>query len=354
MPTLPDIYTPAFDKLNNSLSTYVADTSSDIIATVGPAVTQLMILYFVIYGIAMLRGAIEEPVNDFALRAVKVAFITGVALNVGIYNGQIASFLWNSPDALARIVSGGTYTGDSSINFLDDLLAQMYDLGDTYWDYSSGMTSIDIGPKIVAVLVWTAGVLLTGYAAFLMALAKIALAVILALGPIFISLVMFEGTKQFFSSWLGQALNFVFVVVLTSATVKLILTLLAAYLAPAIDAAADTGATSVAIQALALTAIGCLVLMQLSPIASALAGGVAVSTLGAGAAVYSKMKGAAGGAKDLATGKTLSDMRGARRQKQLNKQWAERNPGLTARTAGMAMSTFRKVTATPNSVRKAS
>lgn len=349
-----DIYTPTFEKLNASLSSYVSDTSSTVISAIGPVTTQLMILYFVIYGIAMMRGVIEEPVTDFLIRVVKVAFITGVALNVGIYNGEIASFLWNSPDALATLVSGGAYTGDNSINFLDSLLGQMYSLGETFWDYSSGMTSIDFGPKVIAVLVWSGGVLLTGYAAFLMALAKIALAVLLALGPIFIVLTMFQGTKRFFESWLGQSLNFVFMVVLTSATVKLILTLLNTYLPAAINAASATGATSTAIQALALTAVGCLVLMQLAPIASALAGGVAVSTLGAGAAVYSKMKDAAGGARNLATGKTLSDMRGARRQKQMNRQWAERNPGITARSAGMAMDTFRKLTTAPNSIKKAS
>lgn len=349
-----DIFTKVFDKLNNSLNTFVSDTSSDIIASIAPAASQLMALYFVIYGIALLRGVIEEPVQDFALRVVKVAFITGVALNAGIYNGEIANFLWSTPDALANVVVGGAFTGNNSVNFLDTVFSRMYDLGETFWDYDSTGPSVDIGPKMMAIMVWAGGVILTGYAGFLMALAKIGLAVVLALGPIFIILTMFEGTKQFFASWLGQALNFTFVVVLTASTVMLILTILNSYLPNAIsDASAEAG-VSYALEALVITAIGCLVLMQMAPIASALAGGVAVSTLGAGAAVYSKAKGAAGSAKDLASGKTLSDMRGARRQKQLNKQWAERNPGLTARTAGMAMSTFRKVTATPNSVRKAS
>lgn len=349
-----DIFTRIFDKLNAALTGFVSDTSSSVIASITPAVTQLMVLYFVIYGIAMLRGVIEEPVQDFAMRVVKVALITGIALNAGIYNGEIASFLWNTPEYMAAIIAGNEYAGDNSVNFLDTTLNGMYNLGSVFWKYNSLGPSIDLGPKLVAILIWVGGVLLTGYAAFLLALAKIGLSVALALGPIFIALTLFESTKQFFSAWLGQALNFVFVVILTALTVKLILTILNSYLPAALVAASPKAGISAALEALTIVVIGLLVLMQTAPIASALAGGVAVSTLGAGAALYNRVRHAASGAKNLATGKTLSDWRGQRRQKAINKQWAQRNPSLAGRAAGLPMAAFRKMTATPNSVRKAS
>lgn len=348
-----EIFTTAFDKLNASLTTYVADVSSDVITSITPVATQLMILYFVLYGIAMMRGMIQEAVADFAMRVLKVVLITSLALNVGIYNGEIASFLWNTPDAMATIVSGDAYV-TGSVGFLDAVLTNMYRLGETFWDYSSGMTSIDIGPKFIAILVWGVAVLVTGYAAFLLALAKTGLAVVLALGPIFIVLAMFEGTKRFFDSWMGQAINFVLVAIITSAVLRLIMTLLGQYLPPAITAASSAGAISTAIESLVLAALAGLVLMQVNQIASALGGGVAVSTLGAGALLMNKLRGGAQGAKNLLSGKTLSDMRGERRQRQINKQWAQRNPGLAARGAGMAMDVYRKKITPPNKVAKAS
>jgi type IV secretion system protein VirB6 len=38
---------------------------------------------------------------------------------------------------------------------------------------------------------------------------KIALAIIIALGPIFIALSLFEPTRRFFHGWLGQAFNYI-------------------------------------------------------------------------------------------------------------------------------------------------
>jgi len=348
-----DYYSAAFTKLSAALTSYVSDTATTIISAIGPVSAQLLTLYFIVYGISMMRGLIEEPISDFAMRVVKTAFILGLALNIGIYNGQIVQFLWNSPDALAAYVSGSSADSTANMNYLDNLMTQFYNLGEKFWAYSSGMTSVDLGPKIIAVLVWLAGVVITAYAAFLLILAKMALAVILGIGPIFILLLMFEGTKRFFESWLGQALNYVFVVVLTSAAVKLILSLILAYMPSANTIAGATGSISAAIPPIALSIIGALVLMQLSSVASALAGGVAISTLGAGSAVWNKAKGAAGGAKDLASGKTLSDMRAQRRAKATNAKWAARNPGLTANAAGMTMKAFRAATATPNRVKSA-
>lgn len=348
-----DYYSRAFDKLNAALTSYISDTATSIIGAITPVASQLLALYFVIYGIAMMRGLIEEPISDFAMRVIRIALILTLALNIGYYNGQIVEFLWNSPDKLAAYVAGSNATGTANMSFLDNLMTEFYTLGELFWAYSSGMTSVDLGPKLIALLVWVAGVVVTVYAAFLFLLAKMALAVILGIGPIFILLLMFEGTKRFFESWLAQALNYVFVVVLTSAVVKLILSLIVAYMPNAQAVAGATGSISAAIPPIALAGIGALVMMQLSSVASSLGGGVAISTLGAGNAVWSKAKGAAGGAKNMASGKTLSDMRAQRRAKETNAKWASRNPGMTASAAGMSMQAFKKVTATPNRVKSA-
>ncbi len=348
-----DYYSQAFTKLSAALTSYVSDTATSIIGAIGPVAAQLLTLYFIIYGISMMRGLIEEPISDFAMRVIKTSLILGLALNIGLYNGQIVSFLWDSPDKLAAYVSGSNSGTTENMSYLDNLMTQFYSLGEKFWAYSSGMTSVDLGPKIIAVLVWLAGVVVTVYAAFLLILAKMALAVILGIGPIFVLLLMFEGTKRFFESWFGQALNYVFVVVLTSAAVKLILSLIVAYMPSANTVAGATGSISAAIPPIALAGIGALVMMQLSSVASALAGGVAISTLGAGNAIWNKAKGAAGGAKNLASGKTLSDMRAQRRAKATNAKWAARNPGMTASAAGMSMKAFKAVTATPNRVKSA-
>ena len=54
---------------------------------------------------------------------------------------------------------------------------------------------------------------------------KVALAIVLGLGPIFIALLLFDATKKFFEAWLGQALNYMFVFALVASAVNILFAL---------------------------------------------------------------------------------------------------------------------------------
>lgn len=61
---------------------------------------------------------------------------------------------------------------------------------------------------MVAILVWGQTILVTAYACFLIVGAKIALAIIMAIGPLFIFSLMFQSTSDFFSRWVQQLANY--------------------------------------------------------------------------------------------------------------------------------------------------
>jgi type IV secretion system protein VirB6 len=287
----------------------------------------------------MIRGVITEPITDGITRIVKLTVICGIALSVGYYSQFLVDWLWQSPDALASTIAGGHQS--DKISFLDTTFEKLW----TYskkWEQAADDNAYSIGiPDIPCMIVsWViqcAAVLLTGYAAFLFILAKMGLAVILALGPIFILPLMFESSKKFFDSWIGQALNFGFVIILTSAIINLTGT----YLDESINTAVKqmNSGTPPFIDALMLIAI-CgvifLLLLQVNSLAAALGGGAAVSTLGAAGWAYAKLKGTSIQAARLASGRTLSDWRGKRRQAAVNARWAANNPSLPARVAAAA------------------
>src|SRR5205085_7730636 len=75
------------------------------------------------------------------------------------------------------------------------------------------------------------------YAMFLLALSKIALSVLLALGPLYIALLFFETTKRFFEAWVAQLANYAFVALLT----VLVAALMMQVVATAAQQAADEG-----------------------------------------------------------------------------------------------------------------
>lgn len=293
MATNFQFYETMFTQLGTALTGYVNSTATNIIGAITPVATTLLTIYVMLWGWSMIRGVIQEPVIDGFNRMIRLTLITTAALGIGYYNGYIADFLWGTPDALATYVAGGaSYTSTSSGAYLDDLMSQMWDFGDAYYQKYETTSWMGIPNSFffLAYAIWGAAIIATGYAAFLFALSKMALAIILAVGPIFVLLIMFEPTKRFFDAWIGQALNYVFLVMLTAGAVKLIYAILETYLGAASGAMADP-AMNQAIPAIVFAIVGFLVMMQMPSVSSALGGGVAVGTLGAVSWAYGKAKG---------------------------------------------------------------
>ena len=82
---------------------------------------------------------------------------------------------------------------------------------------------MDLTLALVGAVVFIGTVLMTGAALVLVILAKLALAVLLALGPVFIMLYLFSATRGFFEGWIRQLANFSLLIVLTFGVLALIL-----------------------------------------------------------------------------------------------------------------------------------
>jgi type IV secretion system protein VirB6 len=318
------LYTELFNKTDAAFTAYIGSTAASVISSIKPVATVLLMIYVMLWGWSMMRGVIEEPITDGVTRIVRLSIICGIALSTSYYSSYISDWIWKTPDALAKIVSG--QDGKSGLNFLDGLLSEFFDLAADYIDDAYKKKNTvgipDLMLMVIGVAVYVAGIALTGYAAFLFLLSKMALATLLAVGAIFILLAIFESTKKFLDAWIAQTANYVFLIMLTSAVCKLLLIHMESY----IPANAEDLNVANAIQLLAISMVGFLVLMQVPTMASALGGGAAISTLGAIGAAWSKMRGAAKSAGNLINGKTLTNMRAARKRKSDMAAWAKKNP----------------------------
>ena len=155
------------------------------------------------------------------------------------------------------------------------------------------------------------------------------LAILLALGPIFVLLIMFEPTKKLFDGWIGQCLNYVFLPVLIAAGIKLIFTILETYLN-----AHNLITVNVAIQTIVLSFIAVLVIRQLPSVASALGGGVAISSLGAVGWGYDNAKKLAGSLLPKNQGRSGAQAQPA----------SQVTGGSVKSTRGMPSAVYRKLT----------
>ena len=184
------------------------------------------------------------------------------------------------------------------------------------------------------------------YGAFLYILSLVALAVLLAIGPIFIIALFFEASKPFFEKWIGMLFHYVFVVMLTAAVLGIILSVVNGYITSANGSVGATTFTSKAFPIVIISLVGALILMQVQTKASALSGGVALATMGMFAATSSFLKRGAMG--------TVMARRNAARFKAETRRLKRLAPGLypEGRIAGAAArAVASKIN--PNTIKKA-
>jgi len=234
----------------------------------------LVTVYIFLWGLAMWRGLIEEPLSDAVGRIFRIVLIASLALSMGYYGPHIATMLYNTPAELARVMVGGGVAPPETI--MDVALSKGNDIASAFWA-RGGITNL--GLLFEALIVWIFTGIIILYGTALIILSKLALGIVIALGPIFIAMMLFDSTKNFFQSWIGQALNYLFVYALVAAVVMIMFKLWAIQLA-----GVPLGGSvkfSDLIAALIVGGASFVILMQVTGIASGLAGGVHIHTLGA-------------------------------------------------------------------------
>ena len=274
------LFAPLFQTIDDSTKVFVTDISSNAIATITPFVVAGLTLGFLAYAIAIIRGAIDMPVMDFLGRSIKIGIITGVALAGGLYQTQIAEALIELPNALATALlsdpSDGTELG--AANVIDKAAGKGFDAAGKAFKESGFFSADGILYALFGILLLSAtGVLVAIGGAFIL-LAKVALALLAGLAPLFIIALIWQPTARFFDLWLGQVLNYTLLVVLFAAIFGLMMSLYAGYA----EQITFDGASNVAYTlggVVIMSAAMFVILLQLPSIASALAGGIGISYL---------------------------------------------------------------------------
>ncbi len=115
------------------------------------------------------------------------------------------------------------------------------------------------------------------YSMFLIALSSIACSVLLAIGPLFIVMLLFDATRRYFEAWIGQLANYALITILTVLIAALLLRVVSAYASQT----AARGSALLTVDALDMVMMAVLVFMrQVMPIAAGLAGGIALNSFG--------------------------------------------------------------------------
>lgn len=270
------IATQVESAIDGLLTNFVVSTSTAFTTMLMPLALTAITIYVISMGWAITRGETNDSLSTFTWKSFRIALITGIALSAGEYQATVVEGVEGIQIAF---ISAFTPTG--TIGGLVDNMAAPFDaLGQQLW--SEAVTgfwpnwSLIFAAALVAIA--QAFLFVVGLGLFL--LAKVSLALVLAIGPVFILLAIFPATQRYTESWLAQALTFVMLNVLVGASIAM-LTDFASQFAQHIANNQTTINVLRACMSLLLCsgALG-IVMLNHSSLAAALTGGMTLSGIG--------------------------------------------------------------------------
>ena len=98
-----------YDNFADSLTDKMNDISSTISSELTAPLTAALTIYLFLYGWAIIRGSIHEPLMDFTLRGVKLAIIWTLVSSAGDYSSWVGDTILNGiPDFVETLTGGST------------------------------------------------------------------------------------------------------------------------------------------------------------------------------------------------------------------------------------------------------
>lgn len=265
-------------KIDLLLSTFVTNASSALCSALVPLALTGTTIYIFLMGWAVMRGEAQDSFHTLLVKCTKIAFISALALGGGEYQGSVVDGINGIQGAFTQ-----AFGNVGSIGGMIDNMSVPYDaLGSAYFSRAMSASSFipDMSLLLAGCLIAIAQAALFIIGLGLYLIAKVALALVFAVGPAFVLCAMWPATQRFTESWLGQALNYVLLNAFIAAAIAM-LTSLATQTAADLQTNLDTAnALMDSLAVLMCAGALCVVQLNLNSIASALGGGASISGIG--------------------------------------------------------------------------
>ena len=278
------LFTPLFAELDRISTAFSRDVSSRVIVAITPVLGVGLTLWFVLWGVLVLRGAVDQPVREFLGKVVRTALIVSVALGTGLYQREIAEVIRTTPDELAAVVAGGEgrlsfsvdplESGGGQAALIDRAAGQGLAKAEDAFEKGGLMTQQGIAFYTFGALLLLATVIMVGVGGALILVAKVMLALLAGLGPLFIAALLFDATKRFFDRWVAMIATYGLVVVTFAAVFTFLLAIFTNYMG-GVELDGDMNVSYGIGGALLLTIVSVAILRELHHLAVGLGGGYA-------------------------------------------------------------------------------
>ncbi len=163
----------------------------------GPALTILLTLFIGLFAFALLTGRSRIGIASLTPRMMTLGLVLTFATSWVAYQSVVWNLAVGAPDQIAGIMTGlkgsATTVFANKIDIVFGVIGQIAEQKQGQEAVSAFSPSGLLWMGATLLLLGTVGVLLT---------AKIALAVLVAIGPVFVVMALFKGTRGLFVGWL--------------------------------------------------------------------------------------------------------------------------------------------------------
>lgn len=201
-----------FDQIDSSVITVLNDKADNFISLVTPLLGMGLGIYCLLISLNYLRGdaSIEGSFIEWLQRIIGWGLIISFGLNINGYTDNIVPIIMGLPNDLSQAFSAGQLSDPATS--IDNIMNNWLNMIGNMEDKMS-MTAIgkDLEILIDIAILAICGFVFMAIAAAYIILAKVFLAVLVCLGPIFIGMALFPATRQYFSSWVSSVVNYMLI-----------------------------------------------------------------------------------------------------------------------------------------------
>ncbi|KRA01236.1 type IV secretion system protein [Achromobacter sp. Root565] len=190
------------------LTSVITPMVASVTAKLLPFVSISLSVALVWYGWLICSGAIQTPVLHACRRVVNIAIIVSIASANGLYQQQIVGVMLDLPTSVAKVFTGTVKTPSE---MMDDAANNGAEIGTRLQERApSGLKKIAQAFVfvVVSVIITIVSAVMSAIGMLVLITVKVGMGLVVVVGPFCILALLFDVTKEFFKSWLRQALYY--------------------------------------------------------------------------------------------------------------------------------------------------
>ena len=173
-----------------------------------PALTILLTLYIAFFAVSLLTGRSALGISALTPRMMTLGLVLTFANSWAAWQGTVWNLVIGAPDQIAGIITGArgsaTQIFADRIDLIFSAIAEVADAGANAGggEGAGGAAAAASGSFSPKNLMWLGALLLMLGTVGVLLTARIALGVLLAVGPVFVVMALFRGTRGLTAGWL--------------------------------------------------------------------------------------------------------------------------------------------------------